>query len=102
VRYNNRADGILAKTLRQTMDKDSRTNVKEALFHTIQSQIDSNTPRETKETYDRLTREGRPHEEAMRLIARALLKEMNDMLKSGRPFQEDRYIKALRALPKSE
>ncbi len=82
------------------MNNDSKMNVKEALFETIQNQIDNNTPKETKETFDRLIREGHPHKEAMRLIALTLVREMNDMLRSGRPFQEQRYVKALKALPK--
>jgi predicted secreted Zn-dependent protease len=82
------------------MLNDNKIFVREALFETIQNQIDKSNPKETKVTYDRLIREGRPHEEAMRLIAFVLVREMNDMLKAGRPFNEARYIKALKALPK--
>ena len=82
------------------MANDNKTNVRDALFETIRNQIDKNNPKETKVTYDRLIREGRPHDEAMRLIAFVLVREMNDMLKAGRPFNEARYIKALKALPK--
>jgi predicted secreted Zn-dependent protease len=81
------------------MLNDNKIFVREALFETIQSQIDKNNPRETKLTYDRLIREGCPHDEAMRLIAFVLVREMNDMLKSSRPFNEARYMKALKALP---
>ncbi len=80
------------------MVNDNKIFVREALFETIQNQIDKNNPKETKVTYDRLIREGRPHDEAMRLIAFVLVREMNDMLKAGRPFNEARYIKALKAL----
>ena len=82
------------------MANDNKMYVREALFETIQSQIDKNNPRETKLTYDRLIREGLPHDEAMRLIAFVLVREMNDMLKATRPFNEARYIKALKSLPK--
>jgi predicted secreted Zn-dependent protease len=82
------------------MANDNKMNVRDALFETIQNQIDKNNPKETKVTYDRLIREGRPHDEAMRLIAFVLVREMNDMLKASRPFNEARYIKALKALPK--
>jgi len=81
------------------MDNDSRMNVKETLFETIQRQIDSNNPEETRDAYNRMILKGYSHEEAIRLIARVLVREMNDMLSSGRPFQEERYIKALKALP---
>jgi hypothetical protein len=82
------------------MDNDNKMNVRDALFETIQNQIDRNNPAETKAAYDRLIREGRDHDDAMRLIAFVLVKEMNDMLKSSRPFNEARYMKALKALPK--
>jgi hypothetical protein len=82
------------------MENGNKMNVREALFETIQNQIDKNNPKETKVTYDRLIREGHPHDEAMRLIAFVLVREMNDMLKASRPFNEARYIKALKALPK--
>jgi len=81
------------------MLNDNKIFVREALFETIQNQIAKNNPKETKVTYDRLIREGRPHDEAMRLIAFVLVREMNDMLKANRPFNEARYIKALKALP---
>ena len=82
------------------MANDNKIYVREALFETIQNQIDKNNPKETKVAYDRLIRGGRPHDEAMRLIAFVLVREMNDMLKAGRPFNEAKYIKALKALPK--
>jgi predicted secreted Zn-dependent protease len=81
------------------MVNDNKIFVREALFETIRNQIAKNNPKETKVTYDRLIREGRPHDEAMRLIAFVLVREMNDMLKASRPFNEARYIKALKALP---
>ena len=82
------------------MDKDNKMYVREALFEAIQNQIDNHKPKETKVTYERLLRAGYTREDAMRLIAFVLVKEMNDMLKANRPFHEMRYIKALKALPK--
>jgi predicted secreted Zn-dependent protease len=81
------------------MDDTNRMNVKEALYETIQSQIDRNSPKETKAAYDRLVRAGRTHHDAMRSIAFVLVQEMNDMLRNNRPFNEARYIRALMALP---
>ena len=82
------------------MDNENKMNVKEALFEAVQNQIDNDNPKETKLTYDRLVHEGHTHHDAMRLIAFVLVNEMNDMLKVGRPFNEARYIKALKALPR--
>ncbi|MGO9147618.1 MAG: hypothetical protein ACLQDF_14750 [Desulfomonilia bacterium] len=82
------------------MDNENKMNVKEALFEAIQGQINNDNPKETKLTYERLVSEGHTHHEAMRLIAFVLVNEMNDMLKANRPFNEARYIKALKALSK--
>ena len=82
------------------MDNENKTNVKEALFEAIQGQIDNDNPKETRLTYERLKSEGHTHHDAMRLIAFVLVNEMNDMLKAGRPFNEARYVRALKALPK--
>ena len=82
------------------MGEEKKEHVKEALFEAIQNQIRDKNPKETKVTLDRLVREGHTHDEAMRLIAFALVNELNDMLKANRPFNEVRYVKALKALPK--
>jgi hypothetical protein len=91
---------VKQRILEKNMDNENKMNVKEALFEAIQNQIDNDNPKETKLTYDRLVGEGHTHHEAMRLIAFVLVNEMNDMLKANRPFNEARYIKALKALPK--
>ena len=56
------------------MVNDNKMYVREALFETIQNQIDKNNPKETKSTYDRLIREGRHHDDAMRLLRMELIR----------------------------
>ncbi len=86
--------------LESTMGDEKKEHVREALFEAIQNQIRDNNPKETKETLDRLVREGHTQKESMRLIASVLVNELNDMLKVNRPFNETRYVKALKKLPK--
>ena len=43
---------------------------------------------------------GIPEDEAMKLIGSVVLCEIFDVLKENRPFDEKKYIKALKALPK--
>jgi hypothetical protein len=80
--------------------KEGKESVKEALFEAIENQIRDDNPKETRLTLERLVREGLPQNEAMRMIAFALVQELNGMLKTGSPFNQARYIKALKALRK--
>lgn len=80
------------------MDNKNRTQVKETLFQAVQHQIDSGRPLETRKTYDRLLRGGYAPERALRLIASVLLAEMNRVMQTRNPFDESRYVKALRDL----
>ena len=72
---------------------------REAIFEIIENQMRDGTPPETKQTYDRLIADGHSHEDTMRLIGCALSTEMFELLKNRQPYNEDRYIAALKALP---
>jgi hypothetical protein len=85
---------------KEAMKNEKKESVRQALLETIENQIRDGKPRETRLTLDRLVQAGLPHHDAMRLIASVLVQEMNSMLKTNKPFNEVRYIKALRALPK--
>ena len=80
--------------------KNSSEISPEVLFEVIENQMRDNTPPETRQTYDRLLAEGHSREEAMKLIGRAVASEIFDVLKSGKPYNEQRFITALQALPK--
>lgn len=80
--------------------KEGKESVREALFETIENQMREDNPKETRLTLERLMREGLPKGEAMRLIAFALVRELNSMLKTGKPFDQASYIHALKALRK--
>ncbi len=80
------------------MDESKRI-VRQALFEAVQNQLDQNNPPETRRTLNRLTRQGIDREQAMRLICCALIIELNDMMRDGTPYNEERYISRLRQLP---
>jgi hypothetical protein len=56
-------------------------------------------PPAAKETFDRLVGEGIARDEARRLIGCVVASEIFDILKHLKPYDEVRYVKALRKLP---
>ena len=70
-----------------------------AVLEVVENQIRELNPPATKETLDRLIREGHEDNEARRLIGCVVASEIFDMLKNMEPYDEDRYVAALRRLP---
>ncbi len=79
------------------MKPDKRLN--KAVLDVVENQIRQLNPPTTKETFDRLIREGYDHDEARRLIGCVAASEIFDILKNMEPYDEDRYVAALRRLP---
>jgi len=69
------------------------------VLEVVENQIRELNPPATKETLDRLIREGHDDAEARRLIGCVVASEIFDMLKKMQPYDEDRYVAALRRLP---
>ena len=72
----------------------------EAIIEAVENQLRDNNPPETKKTLERLIAQGESRENAMRYIASALSVEIFKALKNHSPYNEKRYLKNLRALPK--
>ena len=72
---------------------------REAMFEAVENQMRDGDPPETKHTYDRLTRDGHSHDEAMRLIGCVLSNEMFHMLRGKETFSHARYAAGLNDLP---
>ncbi|HZE69179.1 MAG TPA: hypothetical protein VE135_06585 [Pyrinomonadaceae bacterium] len=70
-----------------------------AIFEVVDNQIRDGNPPATKETFDRLVGEGIARDEARRLIGYVVASEIFDILKHQQPYDEDRYVTALRKLP---
>ena len=74
--------------------------LKATTLEIVENQLRDNSPPETKVTYDRLLAKGYSDQESRELMGAAVSVEIYDVLKSNKPFDEARYIKALRRLPK--
>ncbi len=70
-----------------------------AIMDVVDTQLRDGTPPETRQTLDRLLAAGYPEEEARRLIACAVTSEIFDVLTHKQPYDEARYVAALRRLP---
>ena len=71
----------------------------EAVFEAINNQIQGQNPPETKQTYDRLMKEIKNHDEVMKYIGVVMMAEILDILKSRKPFNKKRYIGRSNKLP---
>ena len=74
--------------------------LRRALFEVVENQLRDGTPPETRATLERLLADGFSRDRAIELIACVVTSEIYDVVKSGQPFQEPRYVAALRALPR--
>ena len=69
-----------------------------AILEVVDNQLRDNEPPETRETFERLLSEGYSKEDAKKLIGSVVVSEIFDILKKGEPYDEERYIKALKKL----
>ncbi len=74
--------------------------LRRALLEIVDNQLRDGTPPETRSTLDRLISEGYSRDQARELIACVVSAEIFDVLKSGQPYDEARYLAGLRALPR--
>ncbi|MBI1294241.1 hypothetical protein GC175_04700 [bacterium] len=66
----------------------------------LDNQLRENNPPETKETYERLLAEGHSVAQARELIASIILTEIYEVLKQNQPFNQERFVVALKQLPR--
>jgi hypothetical protein len=79
------------------MKANKRLN--KAILEVVENQLRDLDPPETKETFDRLIEEGYSEEQARTLIGFVVASELFDILKYRTPYNNERYVKALRRLP---
>lgn len=70
------------------------------IFKILENQIKSNTPPETKITYDRLRKEGYNDFETKQLLGQCIAVEIFQVAKYGEAYNNERYVKNLKGLPK--
>jgi hypothetical protein len=74
--------------------------VREQIIGIIKKQLKDNDPPEAKITYDRLIDNGFEDLQTKLMIGQCLAVELFDVIKFGKPYNNERYIKNLKALPK--
>ena len=74
--------------------------MRENIFEIIDNQIKNNDPPETALTFKRLKKEGFDDFTTKQLIGQCIAVEIYNVLKLKKPFDEVRYIKKLKNLPK--
>lgn len=78
----------------------SNEKVKVAVLAVVDNQLRDNTPPETRQTYQRLLKEGFSEQEARELIGVVVSSEIFEVMKEKRPYDQKRFIAALQRLPK--
>jgi len=74
--------------------------LRDQIFEIIKNQIKDNDPPETKRTYSPLKRIGYKDFVVKQLIGQCVAVELFGVFKHGEPFDEKRYVKNLKNLPK--
>jgi hypothetical protein len=73
---------------------------RETLLEIVDNQLKDNDPPETREALDRLVSQGISEADAKLCIAQAVCVEVWDVLSNEKPFDQERFIKNLKRLPK--
>lgn len=79
---------------------ESNEIIRNQIFEIIKNQLRDNNPPETKITYDRLRNEGFDDFQTKQMIGQCLAVEIFNALKYNKPYDNERYIKNLKGLPK--
>jgi hypothetical protein len=74
--------------------------LRQQIFNVIKNQMKDNNPPETKIAYDRLRKQGFDDFVTRQMIGQCVAVELFEVLKFGKPFDNERYIKNLSGLPK--
>mgnify|MGYP000037091691 CR=1 FL=1 len=67
---------------------------------TVVNQINSNNPKQTGFTYNKLRAQGDSHLDAIHKIASVVLENIWDVMKYGKKFNEKKYIQKLKRITK--
>jgi len=78
----------------------SNPRLKALILQVVDNQLKNNDPPETKQTYNKLIKEGFSESEAKQLIGCVVVAEIFDVLKKKETFNQERFVKALNKLPK--
>ena len=68
-------------------------------FEAVETQLRDNNSPETRHTFSRIRAEGISEKDAKLLIASVIAVETYETMKSGTPFNNDRFVRNLKRLP---
>jgi len=74
--------------------------IRKQIFEIIENQIRENNPPETNVTYNRLRKQGFNDFQTKQMIGQCLAVELFNIIKFDKNYNNERYIKNLKALPK--
>ena len=80
------------------MEEDGR-RLKATILEVVENQLRDGDPPETRETMDRLMREGHSEADARLLPGQAVTVEVYCIWKEKKPFNRERFVRNLRGLP---
>jgi len=81
------------------MREEYNPYLRAAILEVVDNQLVNNTPPETRQTFERLLREGKSEDEAKMLIASVVAVEIFEVLNRQEPYKNERFVKALNRLP---
>ena len=81
------------------MGANFNPHLQAAIMEAVENQIANNDPPETRQTYERLQREGHSEHDAKVLIAGVVAVEMFEVINRREPFNHMRFVQALNRLP---
>ena len=76
-----------------------KETIRKGLLDAVEHQLTNGDPPEARDTYNRLIGLNCSDEEARSLIASALIWELNTVAKSGKEYDQKRYVACLHNLP---
>lgn len=74
--------------------------LRDQIFSIIENQMRDNNPPETNTTYQRLRDLGYDDFQTRQFIGQCVAVEIFDVIKNGKAYDNDRYVKNLQKLPK--
>jgi ribosomal protein L11 methylase PrmA len=81
------------------MSADFNPHLRAAILEAVENQITNNNPPETRQTYERLLREGISEHDAKVLIANIVAAEIFEVINRREPYNHERFVLALSRLP---
>jgi hypothetical protein len=84
---------------RRQASAGANLRVRAAILEAVENQLSADDPPEVRLTLKRLVEKGSSERAARLYIGVALLFEMNEILRTKEPFNEERYVASLKRLP---